>query len=386
MAAAALRIETADSDGLEAPLFELVEVIERLASARTIEDVAAIVRSTARRISGADGVTFVLNDDGRCWYLDEDAIGPLWKGQRFPLTACVSGWAMLNKQTAVIPDIYLDERIPHDAYRPTFVRSLVMTPVRPENPIAAIGAYWGRVGRPADLVIARLAAVARATATAIANVQLIASLEESLERRDDLICELDHRVKNTMSAVLAISQRTLHNAPTPAAFAGAFQDRVLSLSRAHEHLAGRDWTNGDVGELVWLALSPFRAGPEAQLEIGGPQVRLRPEAAVSFLMTCHELAANAAKYGALSRAGGRVEVAWRLDETAAPGVFTFEWREFGGPPVAAKPARRGFGSDMILRGFARDVGGEAHLAFAPEGVCFTLAAPLSRKITPAVEA
>ena len=146
----------------------LIETIEALSTTRTIAEVANVVRKAARRISGADGVAFVLRDNDKCWYFDEDAIGPLWKGKRFPLTACISGWAMLNRQTVVIPDIYLDDRIPHDAYRPTFVRSLVMTPVRPEDPIAAIGAYWSSVRRPTEQEVANLALIARATATAFA--------------------------------------------------------------------------------------------------------------------------------------------------------------------------------------------------------------------------
>src|ERR1700760_479271 len=157
----ALRRATQDAAPIS-PLFGLVEIIEQLAGARTVEDVAAIVRGAARRISGADGVSFVLRDGERCWYLDEEAVGPLWKGQRFPITACISGWAMINRQTAVIPDIYADPRIPHDAYRPTFVRSLVMTPVRPDDPIAAIGAYWSHVGEPEPDVVNRLVAVSRA--------------------------------------------------------------------------------------------------------------------------------------------------------------------------------------------------------------------------------
>jgi len=110
----------------EGALFTLVETIEDLSAARSVDQIAAVIRSAARRITGADGVAFVLRDDDQCWYLDEDAIGPLWKGRRFPLTACISGWAMLRGETVVVPDIYADERIPHDAYRPTFVNSLVM--------------------------------------------------------------------------------------------------------------------------------------------------------------------------------------------------------------------------------------------------------------------
>src|ERR1700760_2595383 len=188
----ALRRATQDAAPIS-PLFGLVEIIEQLAGARTVEDVAAIVRGAARRISGADGVTFVLRVGDRCWYLDEEAIGPLWKGQRFPLTACISGWAMLNRQTAVIPDIYADPRIPHDAYRPTFVKSLVMTPVRPNDSLAAIGAYWAQHRVPTEEEVLRLQVMARATAVALENAMLYASLNEALERRKFLLRELDHR-------------------------------------------------------------------------------------------------------------------------------------------------------------------------------------------------
>ena len=179
--------------GLQDPVFSLVEVIEALSSARTVEDIAACVRTAARRISGADGVSFVLRDGDQCHYLDEDAVGPLWKGQRFAMSACISGWVMLNGQTAVIPDIYLDPRIPHDAYRPTFVNSLVMTPVRADDPIAAIGAYWADRHVPTEGELLQLEVIARATATALANAQAYAALNETLERRQLLLRELDHR-------------------------------------------------------------------------------------------------------------------------------------------------------------------------------------------------
>lgn len=114
----------------------------RFDAAQLQGDVIEVVRAAARGVLWADGVTFVLRDADRCHYIEEDAIGPLWKGRKFPLSSCISGWAMLNDKTAVIPDIYLDERIPHDAYRATFVRSLIMAPVRADAAVAAIGAYW----------------------------------------------------------------------------------------------------------------------------------------------------------------------------------------------------------------------------------------------------
>src|SRR5512142_1239410 len=146
----------------------LVKAVERLATAADLAEIIEIVRTTARDISGADGVCFVLKDGDLCHYVEENAIGPLWKGKRFPLTACISGWCMLNDRPAVIPDIYLDPRIPHDAYRPTFVKSLVMVPVRTEKPIAAIGSYWSEVRDFSDEELTLLDALARSASAAIA--------------------------------------------------------------------------------------------------------------------------------------------------------------------------------------------------------------------------
>lgn len=90
----------------------LVETVQRLSMARDVETVREIVRRSARRLVGSDGATFVLRDGDQCHYVDEDAIAPLWKGQRFPMSACVSGWAMLNRKPAAIEDIFSDDRIP----------------------------------------------------------------------------------------------------------------------------------------------------------------------------------------------------------------------------------------------------------------------------------
>ncbi|MEG3990512.1 GAF domain-containing protein, partial [Microcoleus sp. S28C3] len=109
---------------------KLLVVVQELSLARSLEDVMAIVRVAARQLTGADGATFVLRDKDQCFYADEDAIAPLWKGLRFPMSICISGWTMLNRQPTVIPDIYEDARIPHAAYQPTFVKSLAMVPIR----------------------------------------------------------------------------------------------------------------------------------------------------------------------------------------------------------------------------------------------------------------
>ncbi|KQW70681.1 histidine kinase [Phenylobacterium sp. Root77] len=359
--------------------FALVEIIEALSAARTVEDVAAIVRTRARVLSGADGVTFVMRDGDECAYLDEDAVAPLWKGLRFPMSACISGWAMLNGRTAVVPDIYADPRIPHDAYRPTFVRSLVMTPVRPQDPLAAIGAYWAEQRQPTAEEVTALEVIARATATALANVQAYATLSENLERRKLLISELDHRCKNTLAAVQSIADQTLRRASSPAHFVEAFNGRIGALARAHELLTQGDWGHAGLADVVGQALTPFCGVGGLRIAVSGPEIGLAPETAVAMHMTVHELAVNAMKYGALSVEGGRLDVTWDIDRREEPGALELRWIERGGP-VVAPPDRRGFGSRLIEQGMARELGGEAQIVFDPEGVQVLLRAPLSARL------
>ncbi len=156
---------------------EIEDLMLQLSMARGVDEILAVVREGARPLIGADGITFVFRDNGMCHYADEDAISPLWKGQRFPLEACISGWSMLHRQAVVIEDIYADDRIPHAAYRPTFVKSLAMMPVRAEDPIGAIGAYWAKKYRPSDREMRMLQRIANSAAVALTNVSLITSLE-----------------------------------------------------------------------------------------------------------------------------------------------------------------------------------------------------------------
>ncbi len=161
----------------------LVAAIQDLSGARTLEEIQRIVRHAARKLTGADGATFVLRDGDQCFYADEDAIAPLWKGLRFPMSACISGWVMLNKQPAVIEDIYADDRIPADAYRPTFVKSLAMVPIRTSEPIGAIGNYWATHQRPTNDEVRRLQLLANSTSIAIENEGLYRALEERVRER-----------------------------------------------------------------------------------------------------------------------------------------------------------------------------------------------------------
>jgi GAF domain-containing protein len=158
-------------DSADDPRWRLLEVAgDRLAMAASQAEIVEIVRSAARGVCSADGVTFVLREYSFCHYVEEDAIGPLWKGQKFPMTSCISGWAMLNKKAAVIPDIFADDRIPHDLYRKTFVKSLIMSPIGMNTPMAAMGTYWRDLNKFSPREIAAVETLASHVSQAMTRV------------------------------------------------------------------------------------------------------------------------------------------------------------------------------------------------------------------------
>lgn len=177
----------------------LIGVIQELSLAKNTESIVEIVRHAARELTGADGATFVLRDGEKCYYVDEDAISPLWKGSRFPIDDCVSGWAMKHKESVLIPDIYNDGRIPIDLYEPTFVRSLLMVPIRSENPIGAIGNYWSDFHMATEEEVRLLGLLANSTSIAMENVSLYSDLERQLQHRDEFLSIAAHEIKTPIT-------------------------------------------------------------------------------------------------------------------------------------------------------------------------------------------
>jgi diguanylate cyclase (GGDEF)-like protein len=171
----------------------LAEAAQGLSRATAIADVQRVIRTAARRLIAADGATLVLRDGDECFYADEDAIEPLWKGMRFPLGACISGWAMLHGEAVAIEDVYADDRIPHDAYRETFVRSLLMVPIVAREPLGAIGLYWAAHHRASESEIALLRALAASTAVALEHARMGEQLTRSTEENARLSQEVERR-------------------------------------------------------------------------------------------------------------------------------------------------------------------------------------------------
>lgn len=191
-------------------------------------------------------------------------------------------------------------------------------------------------------------------------------------RQKLLIDELNHRVKNTMATVQSIAAQTLRTTPDPEVFRRAFEARLLALSSTHNLLTETSWSSAALKPLLLQELRPH--GRE-RYRLDGPDISLSPGQTLSLGLIFHELATNAAKYGALSNAAGRVSVTWRVTETGDVRRLELDWVETGGPKVSP-PSRQGFGSRLIERSLAYDVGGDAALCYAAEGLRCRILLPL----------
>jgi two-component sensor histidine kinase len=185
-----------------------------------------------------------------------------------------------------------------------------------------------------------------------------------------LMAELDHRVKNTLAAIQAIARQSLPAGEPRDAFIG----RVQALAAAHAILGEAQWQGASIARLVRAAVEAY-ADEADRLSLEGPELMLKPKAAQSINLVLHELATNAAKYGSLSTAAGRLEVAWQVREGEGRRL-ALAWRESGGPPVGP-PSRQGFGSRLITHAVMHDLDGAAELRYPPEGLACDIEFPLA---------
>ncbi|HEX2886057.1 PAS domain S-box protein [Vineibacter terrae] len=190
-----------------------------------------------------------------------------------------------------------------------------------------------------------------------------------LEQHRLLVHEMKHRVKNTLAIVQAIASQTLRDCPKPAR--ETFQGRLQALARAHDLVNLQNWAIAPVREIVERALAPFQGMHRNQILLDGEDGLWLEAGKVSLLsMGLHELATNAAKYGALSATTGRVHLSWRRLSGEGGPRLKFEWRESGGPPVAAQ-SRTGFGMRLLKRVLHEDFG-NVSVSFEPQGLVCTL--------------
>ncbi len=209
----------------------------------------------------------------------------------------------------------------------------------------------------------------------------ITELKEAERQQGLLVSELDHRVKNVLAVVQAMVKLTARAQTAGRDFATVLLGRIQALASAHDLLARNRWRGADLGELVHAALSPFESSEALRITIAGEPLLLAARAAGSIAVICHELAVNAARYGALSTPAGRVEVRWRTTVKEGEGRLELEWEETSDRRVSP-PERRGFGTLMVERAAAYELSGEAHVAFSPGGLHYRLDVPLAEIAAP----
>jgi PAS domain S-box-containing protein len=204
--------------------------------------------------------------------------------------------------------------------------------------------------------------------------EAFAQVADSERRQRLLIDELNHRVKNTLAAVQSISRQSAKRAVSIDDFRDLFEARLIALSQTHNALTRRAWEHAQLAELLQQQLGPY---PPEQVRMDGPELELTPREALALGMVFHELATNAAKYGALSTPGGCVRVSWIVAPRDGGGRrLDFDWTEENGPTVV-QPGRRGFGSRLVQGSIVGELGGAAELAFEPSGFRARLSVPLA---------
>lgn len=245
--------------------------------------------------------------------------------------------------------------------------------------LAQVLLSWAVLGAPISFTVGKreVAALVAATAAQLILIATIAlyqrevrhawSARDEVDRtRELLAAELAHRVKNTLAVVQSVARQSFASGSRLDALA-QFESRLANIAGSHDLLTDNNWEPASISSVIERCLAPFRGKPD-QFELAGPPVLISPKRAVNLALGLHELATNAVKYGALSATGGRVTIEWSLGDDNS---LTLTWTEAGGPPVSP-PSRRGFGSRMIERGIAAEMGGCVDLEFDPAGVRCTI--------------
>jgi two-component sensor histidine kinase len=216
-------------------------------------------------------------------------------------------------------------------------------------------------------------------------VQYFASFVDLSKHKEDeaqskmLIDELNHRVKNTLSAVQSIVWQTLRTPSDPKVIRESIESRLFALSRSHDLLTREKWESAGLLDIVHDALEPFgvSGGRADRIAVTGENIRFPPKSALALGIAFNELATNAVKYGALSNAAGSILIEWTMETTPAGQRLLLNWKEKDGPPVTP-PAHKGFGSRVIERGLAHELESTIHLDYRSDGLVCTMDIPLPR--------
>jgi PAS domain S-box-containing protein len=379
----------------KARLETLNQVMARVSAELDLERLVQEVTDAGVSLTGADFGAFfynVIDSRGEALTLYTISGVPRENFSKFPNPRATKVFSPTFKGEGPVrsEDILTDARYgqnaPHhgmpEGHLP--VRSYLAVPVKSRSGEVMGGLFFGHsepgrfTARHEELLIG----IAGQAAIGIDNARLydaaqreIAERREAEGHRELLINELNHRVKNTLTTVQSVAAQTLRNSGVGAEVQDRLSARLIALSEAHNLLTEHNWESTTLGEVAEMALRPHRTAPGERFSIGGPEVHLSPKTALATAMALHELATNALKYGALAQANGRVFVQWTVFSEQGEDRLEIIWREEGGPAVTL-PTRSGFGTRLIQRGLAAELGGHVELTFPPTGVICRVNAPV----------
>lgn len=200
------------------------------------------------------------------------------------------------------------------------------------------------------------------------------------DRQQLLLSELQHRVKNILAVVRSLAHRTAERAENLEEFAAHFDGRLSAMGRTQNILARTPEGGVDLAELVHEELVGDAAHYNDQVDVTGPEIKLRAKPAETLSLAIHELATNAVKYGALSTRSGHIAVSWRINDGGSGPRLAFEWVESGVPVMNQEPARNGFGRELIERGLPYELKANTALEFRQGGIRCVIELPLTDRI------
>jgi PAS domain S-box-containing protein len=209
----------------------------------------------------------------------------------------------------------------------------------------------------------------------IGSLQDVTDLRRAAFQQKALLNELNHRVKNTLATVQLLAAQTIRKCGLPKEVQDDFEARLIALSRAHDHLTRERWELVDLHTIVAKAVEPYSELSSDMVRIRGEQIKVGAQASLTLAMIFHELANNAAKFGALSSEQGKLAVSWAVASDVSQPTLVIDWEESGGPLVNA-PEQLGFGSRLLQQGITRQFKGSARLDYDPSGLRCRMEIPL----------